>query len=180
MAGLLLEVDRCQGVAEALRLAAALAKKATEEQDEQAAAALKLEASQLEETARKMDKSMYVDDAALGGSKELVESMVGGPEANKLGHIAKVLSTVGVPAKYIVQSGDNSPEAAAHLGKSVLGIDYQLKEDRMSFDIQLKFRIKVRGGVVEDTIMSRTDVERLRKNEGVWTRRKALSFLMQV
>ena len=74
-----------------------------------------------------------MDDAALGGSKSLVDSMIGGPEEGRQGHISKVLSTVGLSAKYIVQSRDSSPEAAAHLGGSVLGIDYELKEDRMFF-----------------------------------------------
>ena len=70
-------------LAEALEMAKALADQSAKEQDEQTAATLKLEASQLEETARQIEKYVYVDDAALGGSKSLVDSKIGEPEEGR-------------------------------------------------------------------------------------------------
>jgi uncharacterized membrane protein len=172
IAGVLLEVGRRRGAEVALAEAAAMAEAAKTAPGAQAGAAARA-AIHLAETARQIRDKTFVDDSVTGGGRELVESMVGDH-----GTINHVFGAVGLKAKHIIVSGDADPEAAAALGGSVLGVKYQLKEDRIVLGVNLKYGRKTRGKNKEEVKLTAPDLAKIREGTGSWTRRMALSLVM--
>ena len=126
------------------------------------------------EMAKQVGEHVYVDDSAIG------EYMVSRQDDDSDGFLSQVLSSFGLKVKFSIITGDPDPQAMAILGGKVLGLRYELKEDMMSFCIEMKY--KVPGNFKEKQMLS-LDVEKVKgllSNMFRWTRRNALSFLMQV
>ena len=180
IAGVLLEVARRRAAVAGTKLGEAIRVEADLETDADKANALSNKATHMLETARQVGESVYVDDGAVGGNRSLVNAMVGTEGDAEEGLLSQVLDTVGLKAKYTIVSGDPSPEAADKLGDKVLGLQYELKDDRIKLTINIKYKETNRYKERVEVMLSTQDILDILNNKRKWTRRNALSFMMQI
>ena len=61
------------------------------------------------------------------------------------GTVTQILATCGMVPKFMAVSGDPDPAAAELLGGKVLGINYRLGEDMVTFKVKLNYFINIKG-----------------------------------
>ena len=130
--------------------------------------------------ADQLRKRFYVDDGVVGGQPSDVERMRGKEvEPGQYdGTIAKILSTCGLKAKFMVVTGDQDPKSAEHLGGKVLGLSYRLAEDHLDLIVPMQFKVKSRASQKKVIKLSSEELERIRSGRRPFTKREALSFVM--
>ena len=129
--------------------------------------------------AKQLRENVYVDDICGGGSPEEVERMVG-DEATGGGTLHQILETCGMKLKFVAVSGDKREEVAEMLGGRVLGVGYDLAEDKISLSIPLQYHMKGRPRQKEMVRLGQKELEEIRQGGRKFTRREALSLVMGV
>ena len=120
-----------------------------------------------------------MDDGVAGGSKEDAKRMMGSlinGEYN--GTIPKILAKCGMKVKFMAMSGDPNPETAEPLGGKVLGLPYDLKEDKIIFKTKSNAPSTGPGIIKKCFSLQPKDLEDIRDGRRKLTRREVLSFLM--
>ena len=80
----------------------------------------------------------YVDDGVCGGTRDEAQRMKGELKDGKYtGTIPKIHSQCGMEVKFMATSGDPDPMAAEPLGGKVLGLSYDLGEDKIHYQPQV-------------------------------------------
>ena len=128
--------------------------------------------------AKQLRENVYVDDICGGGSPEEVKRMVG--EEGDQGTLHKILETCGMKLKFVAVLGDKRQEVAEMLGGRVLGLGYNLAEDKISLSIPLQYHNKGRARQKEMMKLDLRELEDIRKGRRTFTRREALSLVMGV
>ena len=129
--------------------------------------------------AQQIKEDLYVDDGFVGGTSEDVERMLGEAkeDGSYSGTVARILGTCGLRAKFMAVTGDSTPGAETPLGGKVLGLSYQLAQDKFTLQISMKFNIKGRARLKQEVELTSNELERLRKGERSFSKREALSFV---
>ena len=106
---------------------------------------------------------MYVDDGTTGGTKAEVDRFVGkkGEDGKYDGTIQEILGLGGFSIKSFVPSGCTDDEAIALLGSSVLGYQWDAKNDFMGVKIKINLSKKKRK-LPQYPDLTLNDVDKLR------------------
>ena len=100
-----------------------------------------------EEASERIIRDTYVDDGATGGSTGQVERFRGKKDKDEKydGTIPEILGLGGLEVKAMMVSGEEDADAIDKLGKKVLGIDYDIKNDLFTFPLEVQVHPKKRG-----------------------------------
>ena len=105
---------------------------------------------------------MYVDDGTTGGTKEEVKRFVGELEDGKYsGTIQQILGLGGFKIKTMVTSGCTDENAIHLLGNSVLGYEWDARNDMMSVRIKVNLS-KKKKKISEHPDLKMEDLEKLK------------------
>ena len=131
--------------------------------------------------AKQLTRFSYVDDACMGGSAEEVARMKGvkAPDGSYSGTVPAILAMVGLEVKFMCATNGCSEEEAEQVGGAVLGQGFDPRTDLLEFKLAPRFNSKLigqQGGV--ETILSTSDVQRIREGQKVLSRRQCLSIMM--
>ena len=96
------------------------------------------------------------------------------------GTLHQVLETCGMKLKFVAVSGDKREEVAEMLGGRVLGLGYNLAEDKISLSVPLQYHMKGRIRQKEMVKLGPKELEEIRQGGRKFTRREALSLVMGV
>ena len=106
---------------------------------------------------------MYVDDGTTGGTKEEVKRFVGELVDGKYsGTIQQILGLGGFKIKTMVASGCTDENAIHLLGNSVLGYEWDARNDMMSVRIKVNLS-KKKKKISEHPDLKMEDLEKLKK-----------------
>ena len=113
--------------------------------------------------AKRIRYQMYVDDGTTGGTKEEVKRFVGELVDGKYsGTIQQILGLGGFKIKTMVASGCTDENAIHLLGNSVLGYEWDARNDMMSVRIKVNLS-KKKKKISEHPDLKMEDLEKLKK-----------------
>ena len=106
------------------------------------------------EASVKIKKDLYVDDAATGGTKEQVARFRGKrrEDGSYDGTFSQILGLGNLDIKAMLVSGEYDREALEKLGDQVLGIKYEVVEDKFFFLLEMHISPKKRGVRTEEPV----------------------------
>ena len=129
---------------------------------------------EVKDNSRKLLLDTYVNDGTTGGTKEEVKRFVGELVDGKYsGTIQQILGLGGFKIKTMVASGCTDENAIHLLGNSVLGYEWDARNDMMSVRIKVNLS-KKKKKISEHPDLKMEDLEKLKKIK--LTKRNLLSF----
>ena len=103
---------------------------------------------------------------------------VANPEGGFTGTMQQILEPCGFKTNFMVKSKDCSHEEMKALGGSVLGLDYDPQQDKLSFQVVPTMVIQGKKRKRVTTTLTDSDVALLKNGERKLTRRMVLSLVM--